>query len=49
MAAWSLVHGLPGLWISGRLSDRISEKDPHALAAQVSGLFVDAVLRAPGG
>jgi len=45
VAAWSMVHGLAALWISGRLAERIGEKDPHRLAARVSRLFVDSVLR----
>jgi AcrR family transcriptional regulator len=44
VAAWSLVHGLSGLWISGRLTERILETDPHRLAAAVSRLFVHAVM-----
>ena len=44
VSAWSLVHGLSALWISGRLSERISEQDPERLAAAVSDLFVEAVL-----
>jgi AcrR family transcriptional regulator len=44
VAAWSLVHGLAALLISGRLSDRIREQDPNRLAAAVSQLFVDGVL-----
>jgi len=44
VSAWSLVHGLAALWLSGRLSERITEQDPHRLAAAVSDLFVDAVL-----
>ena len=27
VSAWSLVHGLSALWISGRLSERITEQD----------------------
>lgn len=46
VSAWSIVHGLSALWISGRLAERISEQDPARLAAAVSGLFVDAVLHA---
>jgi AcrR family transcriptional regulator len=55
VSAWSLVHGLAALLISGRLSDRIREQDPHRLAAAVSALFVECVLdppepaRDPGG
>src|SRR5579864_4238074 len=46
VAAWSMVHGLAALWISGRLSERIREKDPNRLADRISRLFVDSVLRA---
>jgi hypothetical protein len=49
VSAWSLVHGLSALWISGRLSERIAEQDPHRLAAAVSDLFVEAVLPPPEG
>ena len=45
VTAWSMVHGLAALWISGRLGERIREKDPNRLAAKVSRLYVDAVLR----
>ena len=44
ISAWSMVHGLAALLISGRLADRISEQDPNRLAAAVSKLFVDTVL-----
>lgn len=44
VSAWSLVHGLSALWISGRLSERITEQDPQRLAAAVSDLFTTAVL-----
>jgi AcrR family transcriptional regulator len=44
VSAWSLVHGLAALWLSGRLSERIIEQDPHRMAAAVSELFVEAVL-----
>jgi len=47
VSAWSLVHGLAALWLSGRLSERITEQDPHRLAAAVSEVFVEAVLRHP--
>ncbi len=47
VSAWSIVHGLSALWISGRLSERIAEQDPHRLAAAVSALFVEAVLPPP--
>jgi hypothetical protein len=45
VSAWSMVHGLAALWISGRLGERIREKDPNRLADRVSRLFVDTVLR----
>ena len=48
VSAWSLVHGLSALWISGRLPERIAEQDPRRLAAAVSELFVEAVLPPPG-
>lgn len=47
VSAWSIVHGLSALWISGRLSERITEQDPQRLAAAVSALFVEAVLPPP--
>jgi len=46
VSAWSMVHGLAALWISGRLGGRISEEDPNRLADRVSRLYVDSVLRA---
>jgi WHG domain-containing protein len=49
VSAWSLVHGLSVLWISGRLAGRVAEQDPRRLATAVSDLFVQAVLpSAPG-
>jgi AcrR family transcriptional regulator len=47
VSAWSLVHGLAALWISGRLPERIAEQDPQRLAAAVSDLFTQAVLPPP--
>jgi len=44
VSAWSLVHGMSALWISGRLSERVTEQDPQRLAAAISDLFVEAVL-----
>ena len=44
VGAWSLVHGMSALWISGRLRERITERDPERLAAAVSSMFVEAVL-----
>jgi AcrR family transcriptional regulator len=45
VSAWSIVHGLASLWISGRLVGRINASHSDMLAADVSELFVDAVLR----
>lgn len=45
VSAWSMVHGLAALWISGRLGERIREQDPNRLAERVSRLYVDSVLR----
>ncbi len=47
VSAWSMVHGLAALWLSGRLSERILEHDPRRLAAAVTELFVEAVLPPP--
>jgi AcrR family transcriptional regulator len=44
LAAWSIVHGLASLWISGQLEGRIAQTDIDELASSVSQLFVDAVL-----
>ena len=46
VSAWSMVHGLAALWISGRLGERTREKDPDRLADRASRLYVDSVLRA---
>jgi AcrR family transcriptional regulator len=43
-AAWSLVHGLSTLWLSGRLQPRTGVTDPHQLADAVTHLFVTAVM-----
>lgn len=49
-AAWSLVHGFASLWLSGRLQERTAATDADALAAAVTGFFVDGVIRKrPGG
>ncbi len=51
-SAWSLVHGLASLWLSGRLQERTGATDADALAADVSRFFVDSVMRrtpTPGG
>ncbi len=44
VSAWSLVHGLAALRLSGRLAERITEQDPEWLATDVRDLFVDSVL-----
>jgi len=45
VSAWSTVHGLASLWISGWLTGRVDSTDIDVLAANVSELFVDSVLR----
>jgi AcrR family transcriptional regulator len=44
-AAWSLVHGLASLWLSGRIQDRTGATDARGLAKAVTELFVDKMLR----
>jgi AcrR family transcriptional regulator len=43
-AAWSLVHGLSTLWLSGRLQLRTGAADPHQLADAVTQLFVTGLM-----
>ena len=43
-AAWSLVHGLSTLWLSGRLQLRTGVTDPHQLADSVTQLFVTTLM-----
>ena len=43
-AAWSLVHGLATLWLSGRLQLRTGASDPSQLADAVTNLFVTTVM-----
>ncbi|MGB9112677.1 MAG: TetR/AcrR family transcriptional regulator [Acidimicrobiales bacterium] len=45
VSAWSIVHGLASLWISGWLAGRVDSTNIDQLAADVSDLFVDSVLR----
>jgi AcrR family transcriptional regulator len=45
IAAWSIMHGLAALWLSGRLGERSREADPNRLARLVARLFVDGVVR----
>jgi AcrR family transcriptional regulator len=44
-AAWSLVHGLASLLLSGRIQARTGDTDPEALTRAVTELFVDRMLR----
>lgn len=44
-SAWSLVHGLATLWISGQMQQRMKASDPHAFADAVTSLFVSSVMR----
>jgi AcrR family transcriptional regulator len=44
-AAWSLVHGLASLLLSGRIEARTGDTDPEALTREVTELFVDRMLR----
>jgi AcrR family transcriptional regulator len=44
-SAWSLVHGLAALWLSGRMQERTGASDADAFAAAVTTLFVDKVMR----
>ena len=44
-SAWSLVHGLASLWLSGRIQARTGATDATALARAVTELFVDRMLR----
>jgi hypothetical protein len=51
-SAWSLVHGVAALWLSGRLQARTGVSDATALADHVTRffvdrIFVDSVTRAP--
>jgi AcrR family transcriptional regulator len=45
VAAWSIMHGLAALWLSGRLGERTSQTDSNRLAHRVARLFVDGVVR----
>lgn len=47
-AAWSLVHGLASLWLSGRMQQRTGARDAGRLTASVAKLFVDGVMRQGG-
>jgi AcrR family transcriptional regulator len=43
-SAWSLVHGLAALWLSGRMQERTGASDADAFAAAVTTLFVEKVM-----
>ncbi len=45
IAAWSLTHGLAGLWSAGRLGDHWGQPEVEQLARQVTDLFVTRVMR----
>ena len=45
IAAWSIMHGLAALWLSGRMGERSRGADPNRLARRVARLFVDGVVR----
>jgi AcrR family transcriptional regulator len=44
-SAWSLVHGLAALWLSGQMQDRTGSSDADAFAAAVTAFFVEKVMR----
>jgi AcrR family transcriptional regulator len=46
-SAWSLVHGLATLWLSGRMQDRTGASDADALTAAMTRSFVDKMMRVP--
>jgi hypothetical protein len=46
-AAWSLVHGLASLWLSGRIQERTGATDAARMADGVTRLFVASVMRRP--
>jgi AcrR family transcriptional regulator len=48
-AAWSLVHGLAALWLSGRIQARTGATDAAALSTAVTRLFVGSVMRGSHG
>ncbi len=47
ISAWSLVHGLASLLISGRIPDRAGLGNPQHIAVAVTTLFTQAVLPPP--
>jgi AcrR family transcriptional regulator len=47
ISAWSLVHGLAALLISGRIPDRAGQHDPQPIAVAVTNLFTQALMPPP--
>lgn len=47
ISAWSLVHGLAALLISGRISDRAGQADPQQIAVAVTTLFTQTLMPSP--
>jgi hypothetical protein len=44
-SAWSLVHGLATLWLTGRMQERTRASDVHELTEAVTSLFVAGVMK----
>ena len=44
-SAWSLVHGLASLWLSGRVQARTGAADAAAIADDITRLFVTRVMK----
>jgi AcrR family transcriptional regulator len=44
-SAWSIVHGLAALWLSGRIQARTGVADSDAIAEDVTRLFVASVMK----
>jgi AcrR family transcriptional regulator len=44
-SAWSIVHGLAALWLSGRIQARTGAADPDAIVKDVTRLFVASVMK----
>lgn len=47
ISAWSLVHGLAALLISGRIPGRAGQHDTQQIAAAVTNLFTQALMPPP--
>jgi hypothetical protein len=47
ISAWSLVHGLVALLISGRIPVRAGQHDPQQIAVAVTSLFIQALMPPP--